>query len=298
MGICKRYEIHGMAGPWTRPSGPDAGMGRALTRTQERQIRRLICRATPDAYGLPYALWSRAAVAALVKQRYDVSLAVRSPGRYLKRWGFTPQKPLRRAYEQNPRKVRRWVRKQYPAIAAKAREAEGKVYWLDESGVRDDVRGRSDAPCGQTPEVRPCRKRASVGVISAVTNEGELQWMVLNGALTAVVLIMFLQRLIRDARCKVFLIMDRLPVHRAAAVKAWLAQHRSRIQVYYLPPYSPELNPDEGINGDIKRGVTARPPARSRAELKRSLICHIRKLSRLPKRVRSLFQHRTFRYAA
>jgi transposase len=109
----------------------------------------------------------------------------------------------------------------------------------------------------------------------------------LNGALTAVVLIMFLQRLIRDAECKVFLIMDRLPVHRAAAVKAWLAQHRSQIKVYYLPPYSPGLNPDEGINGDIKRSVTAKSPARSRAELKRNLICHMRKLSRLPKRIES-----------
>src|ERR1700750_2384695 len=112
--------------------------------------------------------------------------------------------------------------------------------------------------------------------------------MVLNGTLTAVVLILFLQRLIRDAGCKVFLIMDRLPVHRAAAVKAWLAQHRSQIKVYYLPAYSPELNPDETINGDIKRGVTTRPPARSRAELKHNLICHMRKLSKLPKRVRSL----------
>jgi transposase len=296
MDICKRYETRGIAGLRSRPSGPDAGTGRALTRTQERQIRRLICRATPDAYGLPYALWSRAA---LVKQRCGVSLAVRSMGRYLKRWEFTPQKPLRRAYEQNPRKVRRWVCKQYPGIAARARQAEGKVYWLDESGLRgDDVRGRSYAPCGQTPQVRPCQKRASVGVISAVTNEGELRWMVLNGALTAVVLIMFLQRLIRDAGGKVVLILDRLPVQRAAAVKAWLAQHRSQIKVYYLPPYSPELNPDEAINGDIKRSVTAKPPARSRAELKRNLICHMRKLSRLPKRVRSLFQHPTFRYAA
>ena len=159
-------------------------------------------------------------------------------------------------------------------------------------------RGRSYAPRGQTPVVRPSHKRASVGVISAVTNEGDLRWMVLNGALTAVVLIMFLQRLIRDAGCKVFLIMDRLPVHRAAAVKAWLAQHRAQIKVYYLPAYSPELNPDEGINGDIKRSVTTKPPARSRAELKRNLICHMRKLSRLPERVRSLFQHPTFRYAA
>src|SRR6201995_5280833 len=134
MDICKRDETHGMAGLRTRPSGPDAGTGRALTRPQERQIRRLICRATPDAYGLPDALWGRAAGAALVKQRCGGRLAGRSMGRFLKRWGFTPQKPLRRAYEQNPRKVRRWVRKRYPAIAAKARQAEGKVYWLQESG--------------------------------------------------------------------------------------------------------------------------------------------------------------------
>src|SRR5689334_25366063 len=126
-------------------------------------------------------------------------------GRYLQRWGFTPQKPLRRAYEQNPRKVRRWVCKRYPAIAAKARQAEGKVYWLDESGLRrDDVRGRSYAPCGQTPEVRPCEKRASVGVISAVTNAGYLRWAVLNSALTAVVSIMCLQRLFRAAGCTAF----------------------------------------------------------------------------------------------
>lgn len=296
MDICKRYRTRGMAGLRTRPSGPDLGTGRALS--QERQIRRLICRATPDVYGLRHALWSRVAVAALVRQRCGVRLAVRSIGTDLKRWGVTPQKPLRRAYEQNPRQVRRWVWKQYPAIAARARQAKGKVYWLDESGLRsDDVRGRSYAPCGKTPEVRPRQKRASVGVISAVTNEGDLRWMVLNGTLTAVLLITFLQRLIRDAGCKVFLIMDRLPVHRARAVKEWVAQHRSQIKVHCLPAYSPELNPDEGINGDIKRGVTARPPARSRAELKRNLICHMRKLSRLPEHVRSLFQHRTFRYA-
>jgi transposase len=297
--ICKRYRARGLRGLRSGPRGPAVGTGRLLTRTQERQIRRLICRKTPDAYGLPYALWSRAAVAALVEQRCGVRLAVRSMGTYLRRWGFTPQKPLRRAYEQNPREVRRWVLKDYPAIAAKARRAKGKVHWLDESAVRsNDVRGRSFAPCGKTPEVQPSQKRTSVAVISAVTNQGDLRWMVLNSALTAVVLIMFLQRLIRDAGCKVFLIMDNLRVHRARAVQAWLAQHKSQIEVFYLPAYSPELNPDEGINGNLKQGVTSLPPARSRPELKRNVINHMRGLSRSRRRVRRLFQHRTFRYAA
>jgi transposase len=146
--------------------------------------------------------------------------------------------------------------------------------------------------------VRPCHKRASVGVISAVTNKGELRWMVLNSAITAVMLISFLQRLIRDAGCKVFLILDRLPVHRTHAVRDWLAARRSQIEVFYLPAYSPELNPNEGINGDLKQGVTGKPPARSRPELKRNVINHMRKLSKSPGRVRSLLQHPTFRYAA
>jgi hypothetical protein len=133
-------------------------------------------------------------------------------------------------------------------------------------------------------------------VISAVTNQGDLRWMVLNSARKAMVLIMFRQRLIHDDGCKVFLIMDNLRVHRA--VQAWLAQHKSHIEVFYLPTYSPELNPDEGINGDLKQGVTSKPPARSRPELKRNVISHMRKLARSPRQVRSLFQHRTFRYAA
>jgi transposase len=229
--ICKRYRERGKAGLQTGPRGPAVGTGRFLTAAQEKDIRRLIRRGTPDKYDLPHALWSRAAVAALIEQRSDVRLAVRTMGTYLARWGFTPQKPLRRAYEQKPCEVRRWQEKEFPAIKAKARRQKGTIFWGDESGLRsDDVRGRSYAPCGKTPVVRPCQKRASVGVISAVTNKGELRWMILNSALTAVVLISFLERLIRDAGCKVFLILDRLPVHRTHAVRDWLAARRSQIE--------------------------------------------------------------------
>ena len=122
--------------------------------------------------------------------------------------------------------------------------------------------------------------------------------MVLHGAITAPVLIVFLQRLIRDAGCKVFLILDRLRVHRARIVMDWLAGHTAQIEVFYLPAYSPELNPDEGINGDLKQAATRKPPARSTLELKRNVISHMRKLSKSPRRIRSLFRHPTFRYAA
>jgi transposase len=176
---------------------------------------------------------------------------------------------------------------------------KGAVFWADETGLRsDDVRGRSFAPRGQTPVVRPCHKRAGVGLISAVTNKGELRWMGLDGAITAPMLIRFLERLILDAGCKVFLILDNLRVHRARAVRDWLAGRNSQIEVFHLPSYSPELNPDERLNANLKHAVTRKPPARSRTQLKRSVIGHMRKLSKLPGRVRSFFHHQPVQYAA
>ncbi len=109
--------------------------------------------------------------------------------------------------------------------------------------------------------VRPCHKRAGVGLISALTNKGELRWMVLDGALKAPVLIRFLKRLVRDAGCKVFLILDNLRVHRSRAVQDWLGGHTRQIELFHLPSYSPELNPDEGLHADLKHAVTRKPPA-------------------------------------
>jgi transposase len=297
--ICKRHREKGMAGLRTGPRGPEPGTGRFVTATQEAEIRELIRRGTPDELGLPFALWSRAAVAALVEQRCGVRLAVRTMGTYLARWGFTAQKPLRRAYEQRPAEVQHWLETDYPAIVAQARREKGVIYWGDETGLRgDDVRGRSYAPRGRTPVVRPNQKRASVGLISAVTNKGELRWMVLDSALKAPVLVRFLERLIREAERKVFLILDNLPAHRSRAVQAWLAERRRQIEVFYLPAYSPELNPDEGLHADLKQAVTGKPPARNRPELKRRVINHMRRLSKLPGRVRSFFHRPTARYAA
>jgi transposase len=131
-----------------------------------------------------------------------------------------------------------------------------------------------------------------------VTNKGELRWMVLDGAVKAPSPIRFLGRLVRDAGRKVFLILDRLPVHRSAAVRTWLAGREAEIEVFYLPPYSPELNPDEGISGDLKQAVTRKVPARGKQQPRRAVIGHMRRLSKSPHRVRSFFGHKTFRYAA
>jgi transposase len=297
--ICKRFDAQGETGLVSGKRGRKPDEQKLLTTAQEREIQRLICRRMPDGLGLDFALWSRAAVRALIRRRCGVRLAVRTTGTYLARWGFTAQKPLRRAYEQQPAAVRDWLRREYPAIVARARRARGVIFWGDETGLRaEDVRGRSYALPGKTPVVRPSRRRIGLGLVSAVSNRGELRWKVLDGAIKAPVLIGFLQRLIRDVGRKVFLVLDRLPVHRSALVREWLARHKAQIEVSHLPPYSPELNPDEGLNADLKQHVTRKAPMRGKQQLKQAAISHMRRLAKSPARVRSFFRQKPMRYAA
>src|ERR687885_940023 len=299
LNICHRFAAEGAKGLVSKPRGRKPGEQRWLDPAQEAEIQALIRRHTPDELGLPFALWSRAAVRALIAGRCGVELAVRTVGKYLARWGFTAQKPIRRAYEQDPVAVRRWRRREYPAIVARARRASGVIFWGDETGLRsDDVRGRGYAPRGRTPLVRVCHKRAGLSLLSAVANKGELRWMVVDGAVNAPTLIRFLGRLVRDARRKVFLILDRLNAHRARLTRDWLAEHRSAIEVHYLPSYSPELNPDEGVNADLKQALPRQEPARSKEQLRRAADRHMRSLARRPQRIRAIFRHPQFRYAA
>jgi transposase len=297
--ICQRFAAEGAKGLASKPRGRRPDERRLLDAAQEAEVQGLIRRHTPDEVGLPFALRSRAAVGALIARRCGVVLAVRTVGKYLARWGVTAQKPIRRAYEQDPAAVRRWLRRDYPAIVARAQRARGVIFRGDETGLRsDDVRGRGYAPRGRTPLVRVCHRRAGLGLISAVTNRGELRWMIVDGAVKAPDPIHFLRRLVREARRKVFLILDRPKVHRARATQDWVAGHRSGIEVHHLPPYSPELDPDEGVNADLKQAVPRKAPARSKQQLKRAAISHMPSLARRPKRIRAIFQHRQFRYAA
>jgi len=297
--ICQRFAAEGAKGLINKPPGRKLGEQRLLTPAQEAEVQALIRRHTPDELGLPFALWSRAAVRMLIARQCGVELAVRTVGKYLARWKFTAQKPIRRAYEQDPAAVRRWLRQDYPEIVKRAKRAHGVVVWGDETGVRaDDVRGRSYAPRGRTPVVRVCQTRIKLSLITAVTNKGKLRWMIVDGAVDGPTFIRFLERLIRDTRGKVFLIVDRLKAHRARQVRDWLEARRSEIEVHYLPSYSPELNPDEGVNADLKQALPRLEPARSKEQLRRAADRHMRSQSRRPQRIRAVFQHPQFRYAA
>jgi len=279
--------------------GRPVGSGRLLSAEQEACIQRLLIDKTPDQLKLRYALWTREAVQQLMAQETGVKIAIRTVGEYLKRWGFTVQKPKKRAYEQRPAEVRQWLDQEYPAIHARAKAENAEIYWGDETGLRSDSQHvRGYAPKGKTPVIRLNAKRESINLISALTNQGKVRFRVFDGTMNADILIDFMKRLIKDAKRKVFLILDNLRVHHAKVVKAWLAEHKDEIEVFYLPSYSPELNPDEYMNCDLKAGVHGGLPARTKGQLKAKTIAHLRKLQKLPGRVMKYFQADPIRYAA
>lgn len=295
----RAYRNAGAKAIQSQPRGKKIGSSRNLTPEQEMLIQKLIIDKTPDQLKMHYALWTRKAVMELIKDKTGVKLAVRTVGNYLARWGFTPQKPLKNAYEQSPAKVQKWLDEDYPVIKAKAQQEDAEIYWGDETGMRNDCQhGRGYAPKGKTPVIRLSAKRASTNMISAITNQGKVRFQIYDGRMNADQLIIFLKRLIKDANRKVFLILDNLRVHHAKLVKAWLTEHTKEIEVFYLPAYSPELNPDEYLNCDLKAGVHSKSPARNQKQLKAKVLSHMRMLQKQPARVMKYFHHPKIAYAA
>lgn len=243
--IVKRHQDGGTDALKPQVRGRRSGEKRLLSADQEARIQRMICEKRPEQLKMDFALWRRAAVSELMEAQCGIRLSVRVVGNYLKRWGFTPQKPIRRAYEQQPAAVQAWLDQQYPAIEAQAKAEGGEMHWGDETAlVNTDSRGRRYSPKGRTPVARVVGgTREKFSMIATVTNQGKARWMIIDAAANAERLIAFMQSLIDDAGRKVFLILDNLRVHHSKPVKAWLAQRKEQIEVFYLPSYSPERNP-------------------------------------------------------
>jgi transposase len=296
----KRYRQGGWEGLAERRRGRRPGEQAALSEPQQQEVIALVRESTPDQLGLAGFLWTREAVAELIARRYGVRLARTTMGAYLRGWGFSPQKPQRRALEQNPAAVARWLAETYPAIRALAKREGGVVLWLDEMGVRSDAAaGRSWAPVGQTPVIKGTGKRFRVNMISAISNQGLLRFRLFTGSFTGAVFIDFLGRLLRDCGGrKVHLIVDGHPVHRAKLVSAWVGRHAERIQLHFLPGYSPELNPVELLNQDVKANAAGRRRPRSATELRDELHGYLRRRQRQPAVLVRFFDHPTTRYAA
>lgn len=293
------YRLGGMDALRLKRRGRVCGTKRKLTKRQEQVIQRHLADKDPEQLKLPFVLWTRFCVGQLIWQRYGIRLPVRTVGEYLKRWGYTPQRPKKRAYEQQPEAVQRWLDIEYPAIERRAKEEGAQILWGDETGVSNqDQRGRGYAPRGQTPVVRGMAKKFRVNMISAVGNRGDLRFMSFKGSMKASTFIRFLSRLIRSTEQKVFLIVDNLGTHRSMAVRKWVARRLDRIELFYLPPYSPEINPDEYLNQTVKAQLRSRPWGADRKTMHSALRRQMIRNQRNPELVANLFKHPKVRYAA
>ena len=271
-----------------------------LSQAEQEKIARLIVGNNPDQLKLPGFLWTRALVRDLVRQQLAIEIGEDTAGRYLRAWGFSPQKPMRRAYEQSDEAVRRWLEERYPEIEKRARRERAEILWADESGLRSDhTAGRTWAPAGQTPVTKATGKRFKANMIAAISNTGTLRFRVFEQRFTGPLFLDFLKRLVRDNQGrKVVLIVDGHPAHRARIVRDWVAANPALIELHFLPGYAPELNPAEMLNQDVKTNALGRRRPVNITELKTDVRSFLRSAQRRPAKVAAYFQERHVTYAA
>ena len=295
----KRFRAAGEAALAARQKGPVKGHGALLTPPQAAAVRNLILDKCPEQLKLPGFLWTREAVRELIQHQCGVAVSIRTAGNYLREWGFTPQKPVRRAYEKNSQAVQRWLTEEYPALQRRAKATKALIYWGDEMGLRSDHQvGRSYGLRGRTPVIPGTGQRFGCNMISAITNQGHLCFQIFEGAFNVKLFLGFLKRLLKQARRKLILIVDGHPVHRAKLVQVWLAQHQDQIELVLLPGYSPELNPDELLNQDVKRNALGIRRPYHVQQLKADVRSYLFGTQKRPDIVRHYFLEEHVRYAS
>jgi transposase len=295
--IWKRYREGGIRNIEKRKRGVQEG--KKLNGKQAAEVRKLIKDKLPDQLKLPFGLWTRAAVAQLIEKLYGVTLSRWQVGRYLKSWGYTPQKPISKAFEQKPEKVKKWLKEEYPAIKTKAQKEKGTIYFGDETGMRSDHQaGTSYAPKGETPVIKRTGQRFSLNMISALSNKGHLQFMIIDGKFNSEVFMTFLQQMIKHSRQKIFFITDGHPAHKTKMLNEWLAANKQRIEVFFLPPYSPELNPQEYVNQDVKTNVIGKKRPINKEQMRSDVNNFMQNRKNDKMQVQKYFHERHVRYAA
>jgi len=262
-------------------------------------LYKAIANKTPDQYKFPFALWTSKLVARLIKERLGISLSKASVCRLLNQLGLSAQRPMWRAYQQNAQHVELWLKKEFPAIRARARREKAEIWFADEAGVRSDAHaGTTWAPKGKTPIVSSTGARFGLNIISAVSPKGDFRFMCVKGRVNAGIFIDFLKRMLQTTDRKVFLIVDGHPTHKAKKVNKFVESVADRLVLFFLPPYSPERNPDELVWNDLKNNSLGRKAITCVEQMKQEVISYLRFIQKTPERVRSYFMALTTAYAA
>ncbi|KJW03691.1 IS630 family transposase [Rickettsia argasii] len=279
--------------------GRKTGEKRIINEMLCKKIQDYINNSRPEDHNIKSALWSRKSINTLIKKYCGFFLPLSTIGEYLRRWGYTAQKPKKLAYEQQPKQVQVWLDEKYPAIVKQAQMEQAEIHWGDEVGIKSECQVlQSYSLKGKTPVVIHKSKRFTINMISTVTNNGKLRFMLYEDTLKTDIFIEFLRRLVKYAKRKIFLILDNLKVHHSKKVYNWTNKHKDKISLFFLPPYTPQHNPDEYLNNDLKSNVNRKDIPLTKDELKHNLKSYLRCLQNNPKHIQKLFQADNVKYAS
>jgi len=273
--------------------GPDC----KLTEKQRQRVKRWIVGKDPRQYGFEFGLWTRRIVQTLIQQKFGVELCLTSVGKLLAQLELTPQKPLRRAYERDPVRIELWTKEEFPKLKKRARKHGAKIYFLDETGFSSEPNlRRTYGLRGETPVVQTSGQRQKVNVISAVSMQGAFWCQVYTHTLKQGEFIIFLKDFMTGQRGKVFLVLDSHPAHIAKSVKEYVQSTEGRLELHFLPPYAPDLNPDEFVWSYLKGNGVARKPLRQNESLKDRVEADLATLKKDRKLLRSFFKAKSVVY--
>lgn len=247
-------------------------------------------RKNPRQLEFDFGLWTRRRIRELIRREFGIDYTEQNVGKILKLLGFSPQRPVYQAIQQSEEKRKEWTERTFPSISKRAAEEGASIFFADEAGCRNDHHsGTTWAPVGETPVVKFTAKRESVGMISAISMRGKMSWMIFEGSMNSARFIDFLKELILDTKGKIFLIVDNVKYHKSAEVKTWVEQHQNRIELFFLPSYSPDLNPDEWVWKSVKNDHVARIVPNRPGQLFEIAEKALRILRNAPDKIRSFF---------
>ncbi len=297
--VKKAYAEKGIAGIKAKKHGRKMGEKRKLTPEQEREIQRNIVDKCPEQLKLPGCMWTRENIREYIKRKYGIELCLSTLGYYMARWGFSVQRPVKRAYQQDEKKIDTWLNKEFPGISERAKAEDAEIFFGDEMGIQNTANyAKGYAPIGKTPVVKVESKKIRINMLSAISKRGKLRFVLYKDNMTSDKIIDFMRRLVRDSEKKVFLVLDNLRVHHSKKVASWLENHKDEIELFFLPPYAPEYNPDELLNGDVKRGIGRRAMPHTADDLEHNVRSHMKTLQLRPSKITSFFAAPLTSYAA
>jgi len=205
-----------------------------LSKEQQENILQTIRESIPDQEGIASFLWSRKAIREYIQKKYKITLSYQRISDYTKRWGLTPQRPSKTAIEQDSQKIKQWLEVDYPAIKKRAKKEGAIIHWGDETNLSINTNyQKTYSPKGKTPTVKIPAKKTSYSMVSSITNQGKLRYMVYKGGMNTRLFKTFLQRLVRDTDEKIFLILDNLRVHHAKIIQKWTKDNSDKIEIFF-----------------------------------------------------------------